>query len=249
MSSFPNPSNKKSSVEDRITGNGESSFTSTLIKMALALLMTLLPVVLYIYIAKPSGLPFTHSSDSAAVVSVVGDNIPGEEQMEERAPATHQGVTIFMDDPNEPPYHMLGVIAEDGKKMFTFELPDGGPTDGDNDSTLTVAMTIEPGTNLSESLLTVTLRKGVCTAVEEEENAGVMQAGDVEFRKSESSDAGAGQYYSTFNYSFEKNGKCVMFSLRLHSSNVMAFNPPVNEFDLAEEIRKMEDMLKTMKEY
>jgi len=251
MNSYSNQSDKKrSSVEDRITGKGESSFASTLIKIAIALFIASSAILLYIYIAKPAGMPFTAFTDSTTVVSVIPvDSIQHEEQLEEQIPSAHTGMTIIMDDPNEPPYRMLGVISQDDQKLYTFELPDGGPAEDDNDSTLTFNLVVETGTNLSESLLTVAIRNGACVNAEEAERAGVMQVGDIGFMKSEMSDAGAGQYYNTFNYSFEKNGKCIAFSLQLHSANAQAFDPPVQEFDLAEKIKGMEDMLKTIKAY
>jgi hypothetical protein len=69
----------------------------------------------------------------------------------------------------------------------------------------------------------------------------------VEFDKSVSEDHGAGQTYINNLYSFERNGHCISFTLSMRLGNAAMFDPPVEEFDTDQEVRKLENLLATIK--
>lgn len=191
------------------SGTNGSSFAPTLIKIIAAGLIVFVVAWMYpkFQAAQPSGSPAngtTVSSDSSY-------------QIPTSSPASPDRMTFSIDDPNEPPYHMLGVVSQNGEKIFTFELPDGQEIES-TDSSLQTAMPVEPGTNLIEKTFSLSILNEGCTSGEEETPSSIV-IGENYFSKTENEDYGMSQTYKTYRYSFEKEGKCVVFTLLLHSSS------------------------------
>jgi hypothetical protein len=219
------------------------SMFSPVVKIVLVLLFVLLGVVLYPRYKEWSSQP---TDKSAVPVDSVGQQpILNEQPIVGEQPVRGR-MTIVMDDPNEPPYHMLGVVYDNGAKILTFELPDGA-TEETSDTTLQVAMDVGAGTNLDGRTFRVDINDGERVLSENETNEGKVALGSIEFTKTQESDSGMGQGDQTVRYSFMKNGKCLTFALQLHFGNPQAYDPPVKVFELDKEVENMERILRTIR--
>jgi hypothetical protein len=142
------------------------------------------------------------------------------------------------------------VEVYDGETLlFSFPLPYGAAISNSNEhkSQLNLSYPVQEGTNLSSKDFSFTINEGACVPEEDESVTwSNKQIGDIEFVIGSGGGAGAGQYYQTENYSFERYGYCMTFTLELHSSNIGNIDPPVSQFDVGAEINFIEDILKSI---
>jgi hypothetical protein len=215
-------------------GTNESSFIPTLIKIVIAGLIV--SVVAWIY----QKAQLKNSSEPGEI-TVLSDSTY---QSPSDSPITTDRMTFIIDDPNEPPYHMLGVVSRNGEKILTFELPAGEEIES-TDSSLQTAMPVKSETNLIDKTFTFSLLNQPCTSADGPGNTTLI--GEINFNKVEDEEAGMGQQYKTYRYSFEKERQCIVFTLTLHSGIPEAFDPQSKEFDLDAEVQSVESILKTIR--
>jgi hypothetical protein len=233
--SSPKSSSNKTStaIDDYSSAVEERSIMPTVIKIGVVIFVVLIGFWLYPQFVK---------SEPGEVVINEGDLAPVAEETLDLS----RKIRLTMDDPNEPPYHVLGVVYAGDTKLFSFELP-GGAISESSDSTMQIAMTRQEGTNLNEATFSVMIRDGVCTMREDEFNTDEVQIGDLTFKKAELEDSDEGHSDHTYRYSLEKYGRCFHFRMALHSANPSTYDPPVEVFDEKAMISTMEAVLGSIK--
>ena len=226
-------------------GEEPTSITPTLLKVAAAIAVVGLVAWLY-----PR---FTGSNDptNAAPAQILrSDSITDQSEISDQGdmsqPVGNGEMILTIDDPNEPPYHMLGIVSSHGVKVLTFELPDGEMDEASNAS-LQISLDVEPNTNLDERTFRVDLTNRACALEPNEVDDGKVMIGKNKFTRSKQGDGGMGQFDETVRYSIEKNEQCIVFSLILHSGNPATYDPPVKEFDFDKQVAYLENILATIK--
>jgi hypothetical protein len=213
-------------IEDYSSSVEEVSIVPALVKIGLVILLVISGLWLYPQFVKST--PPLSSTESV------------------KPPLLSEKVRLVVDDPNEPPYHMLGVVYEGDTKLFSFDLPAGAIGES-SDSTMQISMTKPDGTNLNEATFSVLISNGACTMREEEFNSAEAAFSNITFTKGELEDSDEGHSDHTYRYSFAKNGRCFHFRLALHSANPNTYDPPVEVFDETGMIAKMETVLTSIK--
>jgi hypothetical protein len=165
---------------------------------------------------------------------------------ENATPSNPDKLILQMDDPNEPPYRAVIMGTQNGLTVFKMTMPDGELLDL-NDSTISIQMNVEEGTNLSQQTFSVTITPGTCNLAELEEMGATIdnvRLSGNDYTYAVTSDAGAGQYYDRHYYSLNMDGYCIAFTLLLHSSNPSLTDPPMTPYDQEEKTANLEMMIK-----
>lgn len=232
-------------------GGGESSWMPSLIKILVGIVFGILIVWGY-------QTYFQSGEDTTGAEGdeyVEGDSAPVDDPRDPVDDETSNGslganpespLTIALEDPDVRPYHVFISVSEGDQVLFTMEPPQMSLSDISSNTELQFTGEAE-GTNLSSKANTFSVSSTSCDLNDSEMEWSKVNIGSLEFNKGVGGGNGAGQTYITNVYSFERNGHCISFVLSMQLGNAAAFDPPVQEFDTDQEIRKLENLLATIK--
>ncbi len=139
-------------------------------------------------------------------------------------------IILQLEDPDKPPYRGFISASQNGKQLFTFNLPDGKSM-SILDSLVEVELPDKPGTNLIDETFRVLVCRENCVLSEEVADWTKVKINGKDFNKGNGGGGGAGSSYSISYYSFDAR----------------AYSEPVTEIDGTKEEEVIETILKNMK--
>lgn len=234
-------------------GEGASSWMPSLIKI-------LVGVVFGILIVWGYQTYFRSGEDNSGIERdeyIEGDSAPvdgprlpvdGEtsSNSSDEAVRPENQLTIALEDPDVKPYHVFISVSEDGKVLFTMEPPQMRLSDISSNAELLFVGGTE-GTNFSSKTNTFSVSSTPCDLSDSEMEWSKVNNGSLEFNKGVGGGNGTGQTYVTNVYSFERNGHCISFALNMQLGNAGSYDSSVKEIDTDKEVRKLENLLTTIK--
>ena len=231
----------------------KSSLTKILLGVGLVLLVAWLYPKYKEYKNSTDGSQIAADSTSSTVVALDGAAVgidstiavttapPAEDEM-----VPESLITLTVDDSNQATSHMLGIAMQDGKSLFTFELPDGAAPDV-TDSTIQVDVTRAPGTTLDQKTFTLEIQPLDYALPEYLESKSNKTIAGIAFETGDEEDSGMSQYRTTLYYTFPKYGKVFVFKYYLHSTAPGVVDGDLKNYDYGAEVAGLENMLNTIK--
>jgi hypothetical protein len=224
----------------------------TMIKICFGIFLGLL--IAWIYFRneskKPSIKPIMDSLEtkSASYESPIADSSKSENQSLELKSGDYNDDRIILEieDSNQPPYRGFISATQNGKQLFTFNLPDGKSMSF-SDSIIVVDMPGKSGTNLIGETFSVLVSRGNCVLSDEEADWTTIKINGRDFNKGNGGGSGAGSSYSMSYYTFPIANYCVTFLLKVQTGNPGGYSEPVTEIDVTKEEEMIETVLNNIK--